>query len=102
MKGVPGLVATVTLSLIVGACAAATAPTPLATLAPAPTPSATPTQGSAPTVSSMALIQDMMAFEPLGPIGGTRLMIAAEQSRGSPSEDIAERDAILESIRIEP
>ena len=70
MKGAPGLVATVTLSFIVGACAAATAPTPLATLAPAPTLSATPTQGSTPTASSTALIQDMMAFEPsvrLGP-----------------------------------
>ena len=35
-------------------------------------------------------------------VEGTRLMIAAEQSPGSPSEDIAERDAILDSIRIEP
>lgn len=29
-------------------------------------------------------------------------MIASEQSLGSPSEDIAERDTILDSIRIEP
>jgi hypothetical protein len=35
-------------------------------------------------------------------VDGTRLMIAAEQSAGSPPEDIAERDAILESIVIEP
>lgn len=35
-------------------------------------------------------------------IEGTRLMIAAETSLGSPSEDVAERDAILDSIRIEP
>ena len=69
MKGALGLVATLTLSFIVGACAVATAPTPLATLAPAPILSATPTQGSAPTPSSTALIQDMMAFEPLNPIG---------------------------------
>lgn len=35
-------------------------------------------------------------------VEGTRLMIVAEQSPGSPTEDIAERDAILDSIRIEP
>ena len=35
-------------------------------------------------------------------VEGTRLMIAAETSAGSPSHDVAERDAILESIRIEP
>ena len=35
-------------------------------------------------------------------VGGARLMIAAEQSRGSPAEDIAEMRAILDSIRIEP
>jgi hypothetical protein len=35
-------------------------------------------------------------------VEGTRLMIAAEQSAASPSKDIAERDAILDSIRIEP
>jgi hypothetical protein len=35
-------------------------------------------------------------------VDGTRLMIAAEQSPGSPPKDIAERDAILDSIRIEP
>jgi hypothetical protein len=35
-------------------------------------------------------------------VEGTRLMIASEQSPGSPSEDVAERDAILDSIRIEP
>jgi hypothetical protein len=35
-------------------------------------------------------------------VEGTRLMIAAEQSAGSPSEDIAEMRAILDSIRIEP
>jgi hypothetical protein len=29
-------------------------------------------------------------------------MIAAEQSPGSPSEDLAEQQAILDSIRIEP
>lgn len=34
-------------------------------------------------------------------VEGTRLMIAAEQSPGSPPEDVAERDAILDSIRIE-
>jgi len=35
-------------------------------------------------------------------IDGTRLMIAAGTSPGSSSKDIAERDAILASIRIEP
>ena len=35
-------------------------------------------------------------------VQGTRLMIVAEQSPGSPSGDVAERDAILDSIRIEP
>ena len=35
-------------------------------------------------------------------VAGTRLMVAAGESPGSPSDDIAERDAILESIRIEP
>jgi hypothetical protein len=35
-------------------------------------------------------------------VEGTRLMIAAERSRGSPSEDIVEMRAILHSIRIEP
>jgi hypothetical protein len=35
-------------------------------------------------------------------VEGTRMMIAAERSPGSPSEDIAERDTILDSIRIEP
>ena len=35
-------------------------------------------------------------------VEGTRLMIAAETSAGSPAQDIAERDAILDSIRIEP
>jgi hypothetical protein len=35
-------------------------------------------------------------------VDGTRLMIAAEHSPGSPAEDLAERDAILESIVIEP
>lgn len=35
-------------------------------------------------------------------VGGIRLMIAAETSEGSPVADVAERDAILESIRIEP
>jgi hypothetical protein len=34
-------------------------------------------------------------------VDGTRLMIAAEASAGSPVADIAERDAILDSIRIE-
>ena len=35
-------------------------------------------------------------------VEGTRLMIAGEQSPGSPAQDIAERDSILDSIRIEP
>ena len=35
-------------------------------------------------------------------VEGTRLMIAAEQSRDSPAQDVAERDAILDSIQIEP
>ena len=35
-------------------------------------------------------------------VDGTRLMIAAETSADSPAEDIAERDAILDSIVIEP
>lgn len=35
-------------------------------------------------------------------VEGTRLVIAAETSPGSPEEDIEERRAILESIRIEP
>lgn len=35
-------------------------------------------------------------------VEGTRLMIAAEQSPDSPSDDLVERDAILDSIRIEP
>ena len=35
-------------------------------------------------------------------VGGTRLMIAAETSPGSLPQDIAERDAILDSIQIEP
>lgn len=35
-------------------------------------------------------------------VDGTRLMIAAERSLGSPSEDVAEQQAILESIVIEP
>lgn len=35
-------------------------------------------------------------------VDGTRLMIAAETSPDSPVQDIAERDAILDSIRIEP
>ena len=35
-------------------------------------------------------------------VDGTRLMIAGEQSPGSSAQDIAERDAILDSIRIEP
>jgi hypothetical protein len=35
-------------------------------------------------------------------VEGTRLMIAAEQSPGSPSKDVAELRAILDSIRIEP
>ena len=35
-------------------------------------------------------------------VEGTRLMIASEQSLGSSSGDVAERDAILDSIRIEP
>jgi len=35
-------------------------------------------------------------------VDGTRLMIAAETSAGSPAEDIAERDRILDSIVIEP
>jgi hypothetical protein len=35
-------------------------------------------------------------------VEGTRLMIAANRSPGSPPEDLAERQAILDSIRIEP
>lgn len=35
-------------------------------------------------------------------VEGTRLMIAAERSPGSPSEDLEELQAILDSIRIEP
>jgi hypothetical protein len=35
-------------------------------------------------------------------VEGTRLMVAAERSPGSPPEDLAELRAILESIRIEP
>ncbi|MQB01001.1 MAG: hypothetical protein GEU78_12025 [Actinobacteria bacterium] len=35
-------------------------------------------------------------------VEGNRLMIAAERSPDSPSEDIAEMRAILDSIRIEP
>ena len=35
-------------------------------------------------------------------VDGTRLMIAAERSPGSPSEDLAELRAILGSIRVEP
>jgi hypothetical protein len=35
-------------------------------------------------------------------VEGTRLMIAAERSPGSPSKDLAELRAILDSIRIEP
>ncbi len=35
-------------------------------------------------------------------VEGTRLVIAAERSSGSPSRDLAELQAILDSIRIEP
>ncbi|MEX2458056.1 MAG: hypothetical protein WD770_03615, partial [Actinomycetota bacterium] len=35
-------------------------------------------------------------------VDGTRLMIAAERSPGSPAKDVAEQRAILDSIRIEP
>jgi hypothetical protein len=35
-------------------------------------------------------------------VEGTRLMIVAERSPGSPSEDLEEQRAILDSIRIEP
>jgi hypothetical protein len=35
-------------------------------------------------------------------VEGTRLMIAAERSPGSPSEDLAEQQELLRSIRIEP
>lgn len=35
-------------------------------------------------------------------VEGTRLMIAAERSAGSPQQDLAELRAILDSIRIEP
>jgi len=35
-------------------------------------------------------------------VEGTRLMIAAGRSPGSPSEDLEEQSAILDSIRIEP
>lgn len=35
-------------------------------------------------------------------VEGTRLMIAAESSRGTPANDLAERQEMIESIRIEP
>ena len=35
-------------------------------------------------------------------VEGTRLMIAAERTPGSPAEYLAEQRAILDSIRIEP
>ena len=35
-------------------------------------------------------------------VDGTRLMIAAERSAGSPQQDLDEQQAILDSIRIEP
>ena len=35
-------------------------------------------------------------------VDGTRLMIAAERSPGSPSEDLAEQAVVLASIRVEP
>ncbi len=35
-------------------------------------------------------------------VDGTRLMIAAERSAGSPPKDVVEQDVILDSIRIEP
>ena len=35
-------------------------------------------------------------------VEGTRLMIAAERSPGSPPEDLAELRAIVDSIQIEP
>jgi hypothetical protein len=35
-------------------------------------------------------------------VEGTRLMIAAERSAGSPFHDLAEQQAILDSIRIDP
>jgi hypothetical protein len=35
-------------------------------------------------------------------VAGTRLVIAAERSPGLPSSDLAEQQAILDSIRIEP
>jgi hypothetical protein len=35
-------------------------------------------------------------------VDGTRLMIAAERSPGSPSEDVEEQDSMLDSIRIGP
>ena len=34
-------------------------------------------------------------------VDGTRLMIASERSAGSPSKDLAEQAALLDSIRIE-
>jgi len=35
-------------------------------------------------------------------VEGTRLVIAAERSAGSPQKDLAELRAVLDSIRIEP
>jgi hypothetical protein len=35
-------------------------------------------------------------------VDGTRLMIVAERSPGSPPENLDEQRAILDSIRIEP
>jgi hypothetical protein len=35
-------------------------------------------------------------------VAGTRLVIAAERAQGSPAKDLAEQQAILDSIRIEP
>ena len=35
-------------------------------------------------------------------VEGTRLMIAAESSRGTPAQDLAELQAMVESLRIEP
>jgi hypothetical protein len=35
-------------------------------------------------------------------VEGTRLVIAAERSAGSPPQALAEQQAILDSIRIEP
>ena len=72
-----------------------------ATDAPAPSsvaPSDTDTGSAVQDVWTPGYREDFWFLD----IEGTRLMIAAERSPGSPSEDLAELDDILGSIRIEP